>query len=460
MATLFPERPKVVFIFAKTGSSRSTRFGGFVTRLKKYGALQNVDAHYCALEDLVFMIIDKTHARVMDMRSGLDLSSVSFAYFKGWESMPEEAAALAQFFQALGIPYVDTLVSQQGVSKLVSHFKLWRAEVSVAPTLYARRPEYTLRALQEFNLGWGPTIVKTINGQKGRDNYLAHSQGDVESILEQNPTKQFMLQRYIPNDGDMRIGVYGEKVRFALRRVGASGNHLHNTSQGGKAELIALSAIDKKVRKYVIQAAGACELQVAGVDVLQDTQTGQAYVLEVNQGSQIVTGAFIEQKIAAFDKFLNQEIHNRYNAKSAEGKRLRLIGRRTYVDFPEFGLKNIVAKIDTGAYSSALNAANIRVEREDGKEVLRFDLPTDSGTIPCLAHEFKETSIRNSSGHRQHRYLITTTLVAGGKRMQIRITLADRRDLNFPVLLGRRVIRSKFLVNVELSERNLSEWKY
>jgi len=352
------------------------------------------------------------------------------------------------------VPFMDSFVSQKGSTKLATHFRLWANEVPVIPTLYACKPSNLFASLEDPTFNWWPVVIKAIDGSKGENNFLARSAQEARTILAGNPESKYLVQQFIENDGDYRIGVYGEKARFAIMRIGAEESHLNNTSQGGRAEFVPVAEVPSAIKKLALEAASVQGLQVAGVDVIEDKHSGKRYVLEVNQGSQIVTGAFKEENMAAFNAFLDETIMHRYNKQKAAGKKLRLIGRRTFVQFPEFGLQKIVAKIDTGAYSSSLHAINMRVEND----VLYFDLVKEDGSLEsCTAHEFEQKIIRSSSGHQQTRYLITTPIIVGGKRIRTTIGLADRSGMNYPVLLGRKVIRSKFLVNVELNEHNLPE---
>lgn len=454
MSKLHAQKPKVVFVFARSGSETSTKFGGFAKRLKKFGGLRGVDTYSCALEDMVFTIKDKMHAEVVDTRSGLRFSEASFVYFKSWQELADEGAALALFFTGLGVPFMDSFVSQKGSTKLATHFRLWANEVPVIPTLYAYNPSNLVAMLEAPPFDWWPVVIKAIDGSKGENNFLVRSLQEAQAIFAANPASKYLVQKYVENDGDYRIGVYGGKARFAITRKGAEESHLNNTSQGGTAAYLPIAEAPAAIKKLAEEAARVQGLQVGGVDIIEDKHSGKLFVLEVNQGSQIVTGAFKEENIAAFNAFLDEAIVHRYYKQKAAGKKLRLIGRRTFVQFPEFGLDKVVAKVDTGAYSSSLHAVNTKVE----DNLLHFDLvKSDKSLVHCTAHEFTQKLVRSSSGHQQIRYLITTPLIVGGKRMRTTIGLTDRSGMKYPVLLGRKVTRSKFLVNVELNEHNLPE---
>jgi hypothetical protein len=144
---------------------------------------------------------------------------------------------------------------------------------------------------------------------------------------------------------------------------------------------------------------------------------------------------------------------------------MRVIGRRALVRIPEFGIKQIVAKVDTGAYSSSLHVENMKV----AKDQLTFDvLPSeklktvDDQVQHITTKDFflKNNPITSSSGHTEYRYGVRTWIVLGGRRFKGVITLTNRANMTTPLLLGRRLLRSRFLVNVELNESGRTEWKF
>lgn len=138
----------------------------------------------------------------------------------------------------------------------------------------------------------------------------------------------------------------------------------------------------------------------------------------------------------------------------------RTVGRRELVDFPQFQLRGVEAKVDTGAYTSAIHCSNIRLETSaDGRQRLHVQLldpshPAFDGT-PMQFAAFSLRDIRSSNGDVQERYVIQATLRIFGEDFDTEFSLSDRSDMKYPVLLGRRLLRQgQFLVDV--ARRNLS----
>ena len=135
---------------------------------------------------------------------------------------------------------------------------------------------------------------------------------------------------------------------------------------------------------------------------------------------------------------------------------LRLIGRRDRIDLPGLGYWNIKAKVDTGAYGSAIHCSHMKVVQRDGKPCLSFMLldpehPEFREEVHYASH-FHEKVVKNSSGEGEQRYIIKTEVVLFGKSIPTEFSLTDRSDMKYPVLLGRKFLRRRFIVDVRLKD--------
>lgn len=131
-----------------------------------------------------------------------------------------------------------------------------------------------------------------------------------------------------------------------------------------------------------------------------------------------------------------------------------IFGTIEKVSLPSQGVGEVLAKIDTGAYSGALHCTDIKVFRKvkSGTRILRYS-PLGKHEQRQATTNFMETYVRSATGHRVKRYVIDTTISIQGKDYPIRIGLADRSKMKFPVLLGRRFLRdNNVLVDVRINE--------
>jgi len=135
-----------------------------------------------------------------------------------------------------------------------------------------------------------------------------------------------------------------------------------------------------------------------------------------------------------------------------------LIGRREKVDFPKLKLYGIDAKVDTGAYTSAIHCNSVKAVRRGSERYVRFRLMDPSHP----AYDGKEIrkplegrkKIKSSFGHTEYRYIIKTKIKLFGEEHEIELSLSDRTKMEHPILLGRKFLQKKYVVDV--SKFNLS----
>lgn len=120
-----------------------------------------------------------------------------------------------------------------------------------------------------------------------------------------------------------------------------------------------------------------------------------------------------------------------------------IVGANTFVEIE--GISNIPAKIDTGADSSSLHAEDIFVS-ENG--VLSFKFFGKK----IETKNFRVAIVRSSNGEEQIRYRTPLSLKIAGRKIRAIFTLTNRSKNNFPVLIGRKTIKNKFVVDVSKKE--------
>jgi hypothetical protein len=122
------------------------------------------------------------------------------------------------------------------------------------------------------------------------------------------------------------------------------------------------------------------------------------------------------------------------------------IGWREDVALPELGIARLKAKVDTGARTSALHASDIETFERDGRAWVAFRVPGEARHPVHRAPVHDAREIRNTSGVPERRLVIRTTLVLGPDRWPIEVSLADRTEMSFDMILGRTAIRGRRIV--------------
>jgi len=130
---------------------------------------------------------------------------------------------------------------------------------------------------------------------------------------------------------------------------------------------------------------------------------------------------------------------------------LAVIGWREWVALPDLAIAHIKTKVDTGAKTSALHAFYVTPFERDGMPWVRFGVhPLQSSTskaIECEAAVKAVRSVTDSGGHSELRHVIETAMVINGCVQLIELTLTDRETMRFRMLLGRRALKRRFVVD-------------
>jgi hypothetical protein len=138
----------------------------------------------------------------------------------------------------------------------------------------------------------------------------------------------------------------------------------------------------------------------------------------------------------------------------------KIIGRREKITLPDWGLQDVTAKIDTGAYTSSIHCIQAEERIENGLSVLCFKVLYPGhkkfNDHWLYSNDFSQKKVKNSFGQEEIRYKVSTKVIMFGELIDMEFTLTDRSKMRFPILLGRKVLSGRFLVDVQ--KVNLSKY--
>ncbi|MFQ6550152.1 ATP-dependent zinc protease [Aestuariibius sp. 2305UL40-4] len=130
--------------------------------------------------------------------------------------------------------------------------------------------------------------------------------------------------------------------------------------------------------------------------------------------------------------------------KPKPARELTVIGWMEMIDLPDLGLEDLKTKIDTGARTSALHATDIRTFTRDGAPWIAFMADSGHGLCdrPIEAPIHEQREIKNTSGIPEERYIIRTKMGLGKRRWTIDLSLSDRTNMTFPMIVGRAALKN------------------
>lgn len=289
-------------------SKYSKKTDKYVRNLRQQDA--DLELTYATYDDLCFLLGGK-HNQIT-LQDGRDIADFGLIYFKVRTGYLDIAAAIADYADQRGVPFIDRTARHfTSASKLYQYVVLNRNKL-IPPRTVFMLPGRLRENFKFIKTTLGlPFVLKDVNGNRGEDNYLIKN-ASAFAWACQTMDKQdlrYMAQAFVPNDGDYRVLVLGDKIAIVIaRRRRNDATHLNNTCHGGKAALAPSNSLPTSIRKACINAAQLLDRQVAGVDVVQDRSTGLWYCLEVNDGPQLASGSFTAEKQKAVADYLKQEL--------------------------------------------------------------------------------------------------------------------------------------------------------
>jgi ribosomal protein S6--L-glutamate ligase len=130
---------------------------------------------------------------------------------------------------------------------------------------------------------------------------------------------------------------------------------------------------------------------------------------------------------------------------------LEVVGSEEWCVFDDLGIPAIKARVDSGAKTSSIQAANTKVFVKGAQEWVKFEVnpiqDNRSITISTEAKLIDRRTVKSSSGIAEERYVVTTPITLGGKTFEIELTLANRDTMEFRMLLGREALNNRYVVN-------------
>jgi glutathione synthase/RimK-type ligase-like ATP-grasp enzyme len=414
--------------------------------------MDNVTVIYTTYPELEYKVLGGK-VSIYDLLNKLNLKDIDFVHFKNWQYELGEAPVVADYLKSNGVTFFNSEVNVPiAPGKLAQMFKLAMQKIPVPDTYYAAKPKLIdmFKSDKMFEGFSYPLIMKANDGSRGDDNHLIKNPKEAIEILSASAQdKNYVIQNFIPNNGDYRVLFIGlEEKPIIFLRTSSGESHLNNTSKGGSGKDLELSEIPEHFIEYARRSALILKREIGGVDILVDKNTNEPYVLEVNGTPALATGYGLDKKNTAFADFLNKQLKK--TDKKNDNK--QVIGRADRLSFPEARVFDLPAKIDSGAYRSSIWATDIK----EKSGVLYFKLlgpesPFYSGN-ELSTDEYKSVEVENSFGHKEIRFSIFLSVQIAGRKIRSNFTLANRGSKTYAALIGRKMLKNRFIVDVSVGQ--------
>lgn len=235
---------------------------------------------------------------------GTPLEQYNFIFIGLTGKSRDLAPIVIDYIKKHNIPFICYGHKTADHAKTFEMYNLESNNIPIIPSLISNNYDAVKNFIDENNF---PIITKPINGKQGRE-ILQHS--SIESILDtiQKSETPLIIQPMTLNDGDYRVWILKGKVIGIIKRSpNREGEFRSNISLGGTAQV---AKLPDEILDMAIKSAQILDLDIAGVDIIQDINTKKYYIMEVNAAPQL-TGFMTTTGINLFEvitKHILQEI--------------------------------------------------------------------------------------------------------------------------------------------------------
>lgn len=299
------ENRRVLFLSTR----RSENVINMISAMER-AAAGKLTIDYAVYDDLVLAFNDGVMSVAIG-NTGRDLADYAMVHFK--TSLARDlTAALARYAKSRGVQLVDEAVSYfPDMSKLYQYSVLESEKLRVPDSLLVV-PSQLEASYKQFSETLGvPFVLKGIHASRGDVNVVIRGEEEFRKQARDAHEQNIYLvgQRFVQNTGDYRILVFGKHIALVIHRVRKDDStHLNNTSAGGSATLVDVNDLPPQVRIDSIRAADVLSRGIAGVDAIYDTENDEWLFLEVNDGPQLATGAFLAEKHKVLAEYFVKEL--------------------------------------------------------------------------------------------------------------------------------------------------------
>ncbi|OGM05367.1 hypothetical protein A2125_02050 [Candidatus Woesebacteria bacterium GWB1_43_5] len=297
---------KILFLTDKSGS--------YIQSMVKYleKKLDNTEVIVDIFSNLKFEVDGKN---IKVWVSDVNIEEFNLVYLRRADhTLFSVAGTLADCLEYLGIAYFDTTFRNIGPAgdKFTAHVRLSIAGLPTIPSIFCWRDKiekYSDDMIAKFGL---PIVAKEFATQRGKGVLLIKKKADFKKLLERkrkDRDEQFLFQKFIKNDEEYRILVLKNTIGAYERKVRTDPNEFRsNVALGAREEFIDVDKIPEDHKKIAFSAAQTLNIEVAGVDLMIDSEEGRPWLVEVNRGPGLTLDVNVSPELQNLASFLKKEL--------------------------------------------------------------------------------------------------------------------------------------------------------
>lgn len=269
------------------------------------------------LEELVFFYDGHGLHVYLD---GQDIRTFDGLFLIGWfksKVLEDIAVSVAKYMEFHGSPvYNSEALYTRSRSKLSQYVIAALGGINLTPFLFCKDKNLYKEAFKKYWNTDYPVIMKGVQASRGNDNYLVQNETAVQktiALTDDEVGPWFVTQSFVPNDGDYRIIVIGNEVKYVIHRQSQDDSHLNNTSKGGAATETHVEDLPVEIQTQCVALARLLRREVTGIDMIKHRETGTFYLLEINNMPQMATGSLVAEKLRLLDSYFAEVVKEKHS---------------------------------------------------------------------------------------------------------------------------------------------------
>lgn len=295
-------------------SKRSGNKEKLLTYLQKYFT-GDAEVVLGIFSDLTFQIETSNIVIEIDGRNINDFDLVYFRNTTGFQSM---AAGLAIYLESRGVKFFDrSFVNGSFIGdKFTSSMRLAVNGISIVPSFVCW--EGSLNKTKKIIAGmFGfPIVAKEVRSQRMKRIYLLKTLADFDKLPDtagNGSPARYLFQKFVHIDREFRLLVLGEKVGIVHTKTlrDNTGFKVGYKDMDEYPEFLNPEDVSSVIKETAIKSAKLLHIQVAGVDICREMETGKIFVFEVNRGPGIDYDTTVSQELAKIAEFLALELEDK-----------------------------------------------------------------------------------------------------------------------------------------------------
>jgi glutathione synthase/RimK-type ligase-like ATP-grasp enzyme len=262
--------------------------------------------------DLIFEI---EGGKVLVELDGRNINDFDLVYFRNTSGFQSMAAALSIYLESTKVKFFDkSFISGSFTGdKFTSLMRLAVNGLPIVPSFLCWKgaiKKARKRMVEKFGF---PIVAKEVTTQRMQSIFLIKSLKDFDKLpeLTQNGSPaRYLFQKFVRFDKEFRLLILGKNVGIIHTKTvrDNTGFQVGYSDLEEYPEFLELDEVSSVIKETAIKAANVLHIQIAGVDICREVETGKVYVFEVNRGPGVEYNTSISQELNKIAEFFAFEL--------------------------------------------------------------------------------------------------------------------------------------------------------